>query len=235
MDICEILKNMSYPGRGIAVGRTPGGDRAVLIYFLTGRSSNSRNRVFEADEDGVLIRPFDESKVEDPSLIIYRPLSFAGETVVLTNGDHTDTIVDGIRNGISPVDSLMTRTYEPDAPIYTPRISAVLTEREGEPCLLMSEIRRTGEGQISRSFFDCEPLERGEGRFICTYNGDGAAPESYEGEPAVISIPDAGIDEIARSVWDSLDADNKVSLLVCFRGIGNGGREIRIINKNKGL
>ncbi len=220
----------SYPGRGIVLGTSKDGKYAVIAYFIMGRSENSRNRIFEVnDRGGIRTKAFDESKVEDPSLIIYNPvLKLDGKTIV-TNGDQTDTIYDFMQDGHCYRQALLTREFEPDAPHYTPRISGVV-KPDGDYVLsiLKSDM---GQPRCLRYFFEYTKAN-GVGRFIHTYQGDGSPLPSFEGEPVAVEI-DGGIDSFTDTVWSSLNDDNKVSLFTRFIDIESGEEDTRIINKNK--
>ena len=209
--ITELIKGNPYVGRGIIVGTDPEGE-TVIAYFIMGRSENSRNRVFEAEEDGVFTRPFDESKVKDPSLIIYRALGWFGSDVVVTNGDQTDTILDFLIAGKSFEDALRTREFEPDAPNFTPRISAVVSVPGGD--YKMSILKSADpEGKTCARYFFEYPGIPGLGHFIHTYVTDGNPLPSFCGEPERVVIP-SDTKEFADEIWDALDPDNRISLIV---------------------
>lgn len=229
--IGSLLKTSKYFGRGIALGTAPDG-RAVYAYFISGRSENSRNRVFIPEDDGLIIKPFDESKVSDPSLIIYRPIRRAGNNLVVTNGDQTDTVVDFLENGKTFEEALRTRTYEPDAPNCTPRISGIM-DFDGKYSYKLSILKRSGKtsGAAVRQFFEYE-AEEGVGHFISTYDSDGEPLPSFTGEPRRIAIPEDP-SEFVSEIWDSLDADNKVSLAVGYIDVKTGKTERIIKNKNE--
>ena len=210
----EALGRDRYPGRGILVGTTPEGE-AFFAYFIMGRSANSRNRVFEEREDGLYTLPFDASKVADPSLILYRAVGRCGECTVVTNGDQTDTILRALAQGGSFEDALRTRCFEPDAPNYTPRISAVLC---GDGSYKMSILKSAdAEGSAClRQFFEYPALP-GVGHFLHTYAGDGDPLPSFAGEPEQVLIPD-GAEATVETIWNALDVDNRISLCVCVGG-----------------
>lgn len=234
IDLSKELKSNEYPGRGIVCGRTPDGQKAVIAYFIMGRSQNSRNRVFEETKDGIRTKAFDESKMEDPSLIIYSPVRVYGDTTIVTNGDQTDTVYDGLKAGISFSESLKTREFEPDGPNFTPRISAALTIKDGDYSLLMS-ILKSDENRAEsclRFTYDYENPLAGEGRFLHTYMGDGNPLPSFLGEPKLCKIFSDDCEEFAQGIWESLNEDNKVSLFVRFTDIKTGTIKQRIINKN---
>ena len=229
----QELKNNAYPGRGIVIGRSMDGKKAVTAYFIMGRSSNSRNRVFAAEGEGIRTEAFDASKLEDPSLIIYAPVRVLGTRTIVTNGDQTDTIYDGLKAGMTFEQSLRNREFEPDAPNYTPRISGVMEVENGEYHYAMS-ILKSNNGSpdsCSRYTFAYETPVAGEGHFIHTYMHDGNPLPSFEGEPKLVEI-DGEIDEFAKMVWENLNEENKVSLFVRYIDIETGEYETRIVNKN---
>lgn len=229
----QELKNNAYPGRGIVIGRSMDGKKAVTAYFIMGRSSNSRNRVFAAEGEGIRTEAFDASKLEDPSLIIYAPVRVLGTRTIVTNGDQTDTIYDGLKAGMTFEQSLRNREFEPDVPNYTPRISGVMEVENGEYHYAMS-ILKSNNGSpdsCSRYTFAYETPAAGEGHFIHTYMHDGNPLPSFEGEPKLVEI-DGEIDEFAKMVWENLNEENKVSLFVRYIDIETGEYETRIVNKN---
>lgn len=236
----EISKT-SYPGRGIVLGRTADGNNAVIAYFIMGRSENSRNRVFVEDGDGIRTKAYDESKLEDPSLIIYAPVRTFAESTIVTNGDQTDTIVSLMSCGKTFEQSLSGREFEPDAPNYTPRISGIVNCRteadaRGEKLSYSMSILKSANGNpkcCQRFTFDYDHPIKGEGHFIHTYMGDGNPLSSFEGEPTLVEIGNDDIDTFAEKVWNALDSDNKVSLFVRYIDIATNKAESRIINKNK--
>lgn len=233
-DIGALLSSNPYPGRGIVVGLTPDSKKAVCAYFIMGRSENSRNRVFVEDGEGIRTKAFDESKLTDPSLIIYAPVRVLGEKTVVTNGDQTDTVYDGLKEGLTFEQSLLSREFEPDAPNYTPRISALLTVKDASFGFAMSILKSDNgnpDGCLRYTFDYSSPIP-GEGRFIHTYMGDGSPLPSFEGEPELISV-EGDIDTFTSLLWDSLNEDNKVSLFVRYIDIQTGKTETRIVNKNK--
>ena len=231
-DLRKLLSENAYPGRGIALGRTADGSKAVIVYFIMGRSENSRNRIFVEDGAGLRTQAFDESKMKDPSLIIYAPVRVPDEAhTVVTNGDQTDTIHDGLLAGRSFEDSLRTREFEPDEPNYTPRISGLVTVEGGELCYQLS-ILKSAEGdpsQCRRYFFDYTPARAGEGHFLSTYEHDGDPLPSFAGEPKAVAIPD-DIAAFTDEIWEALNADNKVSLFVRGIEIATGATETYICN-----
>ena len=226
----KLLKGNSYPGRCIVVGKTSDGKKAVFVYFIMGRSENSRNRVFAAYGDEIRTEPFDASKVQDPSLIIYSPVKVVGKDVIVTNGDQTDTIEESLKAGHCFRHGLMKRTFEPDAPIYTPRISAILhlgKEFNYEMSILKSADSKGKK--CNRYFFAYEGVN-GVGHFIHTYKKDGNPPPVFEGEPERVKIP-SDPKAFAEEIWNSLDENNKISL--CCRAIDlkTGACEQVIYNK----
>ena len=224
----------TYPGRGIIAGKSADGRRAVAAYFIMGRSVNSRNRVFVTDQGGIRTEAFDPSKMEDPSLIIYWPVRETGGHLIVTNGNQTDTIYDFIRNDASFIRALRTRTFEPDAPNFTPRISAMLTFGDGDFALAMGILRAADpEGSACvRAYWEYERLAAGTGRFLHTYRCDGNPIPSFEGDPEPVAVGDGSADEIAREIWDGLDVDNRVSLWVTTRDLETGEADTAIINRN---
>lgn len=230
----QELKQNTYPGRGIVVGKSADGTKAVAAYFIMGRSVNSRNRVFVAEGDGIRTEAFDPSKMEDPSLIIYAPVRVLGNTTIVTNGDQTDTVYDGMADGLSFEEALRGRAFEPDAPNYTPRISAVMHVETGTYDYAMSILKSNNGNPEScdRYTFAYENPQAGEGRFIHTYMHDGDPLPSFEGEPKPVEIS-GDIDVFTALVWNSLNDDNKVSLFVRFIDIETGEYETRIVNKNQ--
>ncbi|MCR4649980.1 MAG: IMP cyclohydrolase [Lachnospiraceae bacterium] len=233
-NLSEILKSNSYPGRGIVIGKSADGKYAVTAYFIMGRSTNSRNRVFVEDGNGIRTQAFDESKLEDPSLIIYAPVRVLGNKTIVTNGDQTDTIYEGMDKQMTFEQSLRSRCYEPDAPNLTPRISGIMHVENGKYNYALSILKSNNgrEGAHNRYTFAYENPFAGEGHFIHTYESDGNPLPSFEGEPTWVGIS-GDIDTFANEVWNSLNEDNKVSLFVRYIDIATGNFESRIINKNK--
>ena len=227
------LSGCSYPGRGIVIGLSEDGSKAVTAYFIMGRSENSRNRIFVEDGEGIRTQAFDPSKLEDPSLIIYAPVRVLGNKTIVTNGDQTDTVYDLMNEGQTFEQSLTTREFEPDGPNYTPRISGIVECENGKMNYAMS-ILKSNNGNpdaCNRYTFAYENAIAGEGHFIHTYKCDGNPLPSFEGEPKLVAIPD-DMDEFAELLWNSLNEDNKVSLFVRYIDIATGEYETRIINKN---
>lgn len=233
VNLSEELGRVTYPGRGIVIGLTPDGENAAIAYFIMGRSSNSRNRVFVTEGDGIRTEAYDPSKLEDPSLIIYAPVRVRGNDTIVTNGDQTDTIYDLMNEGKTFEEALRTREFEPDAPNYTPRISGILHLEDGftyEMSILKSNYG--DPAQCLRQTFAYPAPKAGEVHFIHTYMGDGDPLPSYEGEPTLCDAPVNDIDSWTDIVWNSIDEDNKVSLFTRFINLKSGSVETRIVNKN---
>ena len=236
MDKLSIEKELSsnaYPGRGIIIGKTPDGKKAVTAYFIMGRSVNSRNRVFVTEGEGIRTQAFDPSKLSDPSLIIYAPVRVLGNKTIVTNGDQTDTIYEGMDKQLTFEQSLRSREFEPDGPNYTPRISGIMHIEDGKYNYAMS-ILKSNNGDPSacnRYTFAYEKPVAGEGHFIHTYKNDGDPLPSFEGEPKLVGI-EGTIEEFTDKIWNSLNEDNKVSLFVRFIDIATGEYETKIVNKN---
>ena len=230
----DDLRGNSYPGRGIIIGRTPAGTKAVAAYFIMGRSENSRNRVFVEDGEGIRTQAFDPARLTDPSLIIYAPVRVLGNKTIVTNGDQTDTIYEGMDKQLTFEQSLRSREFEPDGPNYTPRISGVMHIENGTFNYAMSILKSNNGNPEScnRYTFAYENPVAGEGHFIHTYKCDGNPLPSFEGEPKLIAIPN-DMDAFAGSLWNSLNAENKVSLFVRYIDIATGTYETKIINKNQ--
>lgn len=234
LSIEKELRENAYPGRGIIIGKTPDGSKAVTAYFIMGRSENSRNRIFVEDGEGIRTQAFDPSKLTDPSLIIYAPVRVLGNKTIVTNGDQTDTIYDGMDKQMTFEQSLRSREFEPDGPNYTPRISGVMEIENGTYNYAMS-ILKSNNGNpdaCNRYTFSYENPMAGEAHFIHTYKCDGNPLPSFEGEPKLISVPNC-IDELTNALWNSLNEDNKVSLFVRYIDIVTGNYETRIVNKNQ--
>ncbi|MCR5762091.1 MAG: IMP cyclohydrolase [Treponema sp.] len=230
----EELAGNEYPGRGIIIGKSQDGKHAVAAYFIMGRSENSRNRVFVTDGEGIRTQAFDPSKMKDPSLIIYAPVRVLGNNTIVTNGDQTDTVYDGLEKGLTFEQSLRSRTFEPDGPNFTPRISALLHIESGTYDFSMSILKSDDGNETSsnRYTFSYENPRAGLGRFIHTYMKDGNPLPSYEGEPTLVDLT-GSIDELTDRIWSNLNPDNKVSLFVRYIDIASGKYETRIVNKNK--
>ncbi len=229
----EQLKGNSYPGRGIIIGKTPDGTKAVAAYFIMGRSTNSRNRVFVEDGEGIRTEAFDPSKLEDPSLIIYAPVRVLGNKTIVTNGDQTDTIFEQMDKQMTFEQSLRGREFEPDGPNYTPRISGILHVENGNYSYAMSILKsNNGNPEACNRFtFAYSTPVAGEAHFIHTYIGDGNPLPSFEGEPKLTDVLD-DIDAYTDLLWENLNEDNKVSLFVRYITIADGTYETRIVNKN---
>ena len=230
----QELTSNAYPGRGIVIGRSANGKKAVTGYFIMGRSENSRNRVFVEDGEGIRTKAFDPSKLSDPSLIIYAPVRVLGNETIVTNGDQTDTIYAGLESGSTFETALHSRKFEPDAPNYTPRISGVMKVAGGKYDYQIS-ILKSNNGdpdECCRYTFSYDNPQSGEGHFIHTYMCDGDPLPSFEGEPKPVEIT-GDIDEFADMLWSSLNEDNKVSLFVRYIDIENGEVETKIINKHE--
>ncbi len=230
----QELQRNAYPGRGIVIGKSEDGTSAVTAYFIMGRSSNSRNRIFVEDGLGIRTQAFDPSKLEDPSLIIYAPVRVLGNKTIVTNGDQTDTIYVGMDKQLTFEQTLRSREFEPDAPNYTPRISGILHVEAGTYNYALS-ILKSNNGDPSacnRYTFAYENPVAGEGHFIHTYMHDGNPLPSFEGEPKLVSIPD-NIDAFTDTLWNSLNEENKVSLFVRYIDIATGEVNTRIVNKNQ--
>ncbi|MCI9448730.1 MAG: inosine monophosphate cyclohydrolase [Clostridiales bacterium] len=232
-DIAELIRGNSYVGRGIVIGKTADGEKACTAYFIMGRSANSRNRIFKEHGGDLYTEPFDASKVEDPSLIIYAAVREAGNRLIVTNGDQTDTVYDGITSGKSFGEALKSREFEPDAPNLTPRISGMLTFENDDFTYEMSILKSAdADGTACNRYTFSYPSLNGLGHFIHTYVCDGNPIPTFQGEPERVAILDS-IDEFTNSLWDALDADNKISLYVRYTDIKSGKIEKRLINKNK--
>ncbi len=229
----DVLSANEYPGRGIVLGMDEQGKHVVMAYFIMGRSENSRNRVFVEKDGGIITKAFDESKMVDPSLIIYAPVRVLGTDTIVTNGDQTDTVYDFMAAGKSFEDALRTRTFEPDAPNYTPRISGVVSVKDGKASYKLS-ILKSDENDPDfprRYFFEYETPRAGIGHFIHTYRCNGSPIPSFEGEPERVTIV-GDIDRFTEDTWNSLNADNKVSLFVRYIDVATGATETRMVNKN---
>ena len=234
LSIEQELKSNSYPGRGIIIGKSPDGKKAVTAYFIMGRSENSRNRVFVEDGEGIRTQAFDPSKLTDPSLIIYAPVRVLGNKTIVTNGDQTDTIYEGMDKQLTFEQSLRSREFEPDGPNYTPRISGVMHIENGNFNYAMS-ILKSNNGNpdgCNRYTFAYENPVAGEAHFIHTYMHDGNPLPSFEGEPKLVEVLD-NMEEFADLLWNSLNEENKVSLFVRYIDIETGNYETKIVNKNK--
>ena len=230
-DLFALLRANPYPGRGIALGRSEDGRRVVMAYFIMGRSENSRNRVFEETEDGIRTKAFDESKMTDPSLIIYHPVRvWEGKTIV-TNGDQTDTIVEALKEGHCYRHALNTRTFEPDSPNWTPRISGVV-KPDGSYNLSILKSVEGDPACCCRYFFEYDKPIAGQGHFISTYETDGDPLPSFQGEPKLVAFANESAGELADKLWSALNGDNKVSLFVRTLDLATGETDTAIINKH---
>ncbi len=232
-DIAELIRGNSYVGRGIVLGKSGNGKKAVAAYFIMGRSANSRNRVFALKDGALFTEPFDASAVEDPSLIIYAALRKVENKLIVTNGDQTDTIARALREGKTFSAALRTRAFEPDAPNLTPRISGMITFGDGDMRYDMSILKSADpEGTACNRYTFEYAATAGVGHFLHTYVCDGAPIPSFQGEPERVAVPD-DIDAFTSDLWDALDADNKISLYVRYTDLADGSFEDRLINKNK--
>ncbi len=230
IDIANYLQKNTYPGRGIILGRSSDNENAVIGYFIMGRSENSRNRVFIEEAGGIRTEAFDPKKLSDPSLIIYWPVRTLKNQTVVTNGDQTDTVYDYLKDGKTFEEALRTRTFEPDSPNFTPRISGLL-EENGDYRLSILKSNDGDPSSAHRYFYEYENPKPGEGHFIHTYQHDGNPIPSFVGEPEIIKI-EGDIDSFTKTLWDNLNEDNKVSLFTRFINLKTGETKTRIINKN---
>ena len=232
-DIGELLTGNSYVGRGIIVGKSEDGKKACAAYFIMGRSANSRNRIFEEKDGDIYTAPFDASKVEDPSLIIYAAVRTYENNLVVTNGDQTDTVVEGLQQGLSFNKALESRCFEPDAPNFTPRISGMLTFADGDFTYQMNILKSIdAEGSDCARYGFSYPAKAGLGHFLHTYVCDGNPIPTFQGEPERIAVCD-DIDEETERLWKSLNEQNKISLYVRYVDLQTGKAENRLVNKNK--
>jgi len=231
-DLVELLRNNPYPGRGILIGCSEDGKRAVIVYFIMGRSENSRNRIFEKTDDGVRTAAFDPSKMTDPSLIIYHPVRRVDSRVIVTNGDQTETILSHLNDGSDFRSALLTREFEPDPPLYTPRISGII-EPSNAYTLSILKTMAGDPSQCQRCFFEYPGMIPGLGHFISTYETDGDPPPSFAGEPIPVSIKDSGnLEVFSLEIWNSLNDNNKVSLYAMELDFSSGEVNDLIINKH---
>ena len=230
---CE-LNSLPYHGRGIIIGKSADGKKAITAYFIMGRSVNSRNRVFVAEGDAMRTKAFDESKMTDPHLIIYYPVRVLGNKTIVTNGDQTDTIYELMDKQMTFEQALRTREFEDDAPNYTPRISGIIRLENGDMNYAMSILKSAdGDGSSCQryTFAYSNPLA-GKAKFIHTYKADGNPLPSFEGEPKTLELPDVDIDTMTDIIWKNLNEDNKVSLFVRYIDLQTGKFDSRIVNKN---
>ncbi len=232
--IANELNSLAYHGRGIIIGKSADGKKAITAYFIMGRSENSRNRIFVAEGDAMRTKAFDDSKMVDPHLIIYYPVRVLGNKTIVTNGDQTDTIYNFMDKQMTFEQALRTREFEDDKPNFTPRISGIIHLENGDMNYAMS-ILKSAEGDDSScerfTYAYSNPLA-GRAKFIHTYNGDGNPLPSYEGEPKTLELPDMDIDSLTTLIWENLNNDNKVSLFVRYIDIETAEVETRIVNKN---
>ena len=231
LKLAEELNNNAYPGRGIVIGRTADGKKAVTAYFIMGRSSNSRNRIFAEEGQGIRTQAFDPSKLEDPSLIIYAPVRVLGDETIVTNGDQTDTVYDGRANGLTFEQSLRCREFEPDGPNYTPRISGIVAP-DGSYKMSILKSMDGDPACCCRYFYEYDKPQAGVAHFIHTYHSDGNPLPSFEGEPERIALEWADAKSFADVLWENLNADNKVSLFVRTIDIASGATDTVIINRH---
>lgn len=234
LSIEKELQSNSYPGRGIIIGKSADGSKAVTAYFIMGRSENSRNRIFVEEGEGIRTQAYDPSKLTDPSLIIYAPVRVLGHRTIVTNGDQTDTVYEGMEKGLTFEQSLRSREFEPDAPNYTPRISGLMELENGGYSYSLS-ILKSNNGDpacCNRYTFSYENCAAGEGHFIHTYLHDGNPLPSFEGEPKLVAIPD-DMEKFTNMLWNNLNPENKVSLFVRYIDIATGRYETVIKNKNQ--
>jgi len=230
--LAQRLEGNTYPGRGIVIGKTADGKKAATAYFIMGRSANSRNRIFTEKDGAIFTEPFDASKVEDPSLIIYAALRNYENKLIVTNGDQTDTIWEGLKAGKSFSEALTTREFEPDGPNFTPRISGMITFGEGDFTYEMSILKSAdAEGTACNRYTFTYPSLSGLGHFIHTYVCDGNPIPTFQGEPERVAI-DNDIDAFTTALWNALDENNKISLYVRYTDLATGECESRMINKN---
>ena len=232
-DLTAYLRERTYPGRGIALGRSADGKKAVIVYFIMGRSVHSRNRVFAATDDGIRTQAHDPAKMSDPSLIIYHPVRTVGKDTVVTNGDQTDTIRDALLAGQTFAAALRTRTFEPDGPNWTPRISGLVSP-DGSYKLSILKSLDGDPACCCRYFYEYDKPAAGMGHIIHTYAADGEPLPSYVGEPAPVAIGAADARTLAEQVWAALNEDNKVSLYVSYIDLATGERDTVIVNKHNG-
>ena len=232
-NIGKLIKDNSYVGRGIILGKSEDAKSAVFAYFIMGRSENSRNRIFVENGSEVIIHPFDASKVEDPSLIIYSPVRKFENKLVVTNGDQTDTVIEFLEKGKSFEEALETREFEPDGPNWTPRISGMFTFADGDFTYKMNILKSAdAEGTACNRFNYSYKALSGLGHFIHTYVCDGNPIPTFQGEPERVAIPN-NIDEFTNDIWTNLNEANKISLYVRYINLETGEEENRMINKNK--
>ena len=230
-DLCALLRSNPYPGRGIVLGQTADGKASLAVYFIMGRSANSRNRIFAEEPDGIRTEAADPAKMEDPSLIIYHPVRQMGRGLIVTNGDQTDTILEFLKQGLPMEQALRTREFEPDGPDWTPRISGLLGPNGSYKLSILKSADETGRRCLRQTFE--YPGQPGTGHFLHTYAGDGTPLPSFAGEPEQVAI-EGDIDALTGAVWSALDEDNKISLFVRFTDLETQAFQQRIINKYHG-
>lgn len=229
-DLRAVLRDNTYPGRGIVLGKSADGQKAVIAYFIMGRSENSRNRIFVEEDGGLRTQAFDPAKLKDPSLVIYWPVRKFGAATIVTNGDQTDTIYEFLAAEKTFEEALRMRTFEPDPPILTPRISG-LVHKDGSYRLSVLKSANGNAESTQRFFYEYPQPVAGEGHFIHTYLGDGNPVPSFEGEPELVRI-EGDIDSFTSLMWENLNEANKVSLFVRFIDLADGSEETRVVNKN---
>ena len=229
-DLRAVLRDNTYPGRGIVLGKSADGQKAVIAYFIMGRGENSRNRIFVEEDGGLRTQAFDPAKLKDPSLVIYWPVRKFGAATIVTNGDQTDTIYEFLAAEKTFEEALRMRTFEPDPPILTPRISG-LVHKDGSYRLSILKSANGNAESTQRFFYEYPQPVAGEGHFIHTYLGDGNPVPSFEGEPELVRI-EGDIDSFTSLMWENLNEANKVSLFVRFIDLADGSEETRVVNKN---
>ena len=229
-DLCALLRSNPYPGRGIVLGQTADGKASVAVYFIMGRSANSRNRIFAEEPDGIRTEAADPAKMEDPSLIIYHPVRQMGRGLIVTNGDQTDTILEFLKQGLPMEQALRTREFEPDGPNWTPRISGLLSPDGSYKLSILKAADEAGTGCLRQTFE--YPGQAGLGHFLHTYVTDGNPIPTFQGEPERVAIT-GDIDAFTAAVWENLNPDNKISLFVRFTDLETNTYTQRILNKNQ--
>ncbi len=232
ISLAQELRENSYPGRGIVIGRSEDGRKAVTAYFIMGRSENSRNRVFVEEGEGIRTQAYDASKLTDPSLIIYAPVRVLGGKTIVTNGDQTDTVYECMEKGLTFEQALRTRKFEPDGPNYTPRISGILENGSFDYTMSILKSDNGDPSSCNRYTFSYENCPAGEGHFIHTYKCDGNPLPSFEGEPKLVAIPN-DMEKFTNMLWLNLNEENKVSLFIRYIDIETGKYETKIVNKNE--